>query len=439
MPEPGKENPMELVKGTLHKLKNTGFFHIFGFSVINKIFGFAGGIIIVRLVSKSEYGLYANALNLISFFLLLSGMGMVSGAFQLCSENAEDPERREQIFAYGTRFGILFNLAMSLVILLVASFAKLSLPAARPYFILMAFFPLVEIFFQFQQIYLRSAFKNREYAYATTINAVFVLAGSVLGSILFQVKGLIIGHYLAFILTFLLIGRLYQAKIQVKKTTLSPATRKTLFHLSFISMCNNGVSSLLNLLDIFVIGIVIPNEKVTASYKVASTFPTAAVFIPAALVVYIYPYFAAHRTDGVWTRSTFRQVFKWNAILNGILTLLMLVLAPYIIQTVYGNQYADAVPCFQILMVSYFFKAAFRTLAGNLLVTQRKITFNFVVALVSGLLNVVGNFIMVQKMGSIGAAITTLGVCMFAGLWSFVYYLRTIRNIPPAKNEPSLP
>lgn len=430
MPEPANENPLFQIKGTLRKLRTTGFFHIFGFSIINKVFGFASGIIIVRLVSKSEYGLYTNALNLISFFLLLSGLGMVSGTFQLCSENADQPDRRDRIFAYGARFGMIFNLVMSLVILLFASTVKLKLPAARPYFILMAFFPLVEIFFQFQEIYLRSSFKNREYAYSSTINALLVLAGSVVGSILFQIKGLIFGHYLAFFLTAILVGRLFNAKIPMQKTSLSSATRKTLFRLSFISMCNNGVSSLLNLLDIFVIGIVIANEKVIASYKVASTFPTAAVFIPAALVVYIYPYFASHRTDGEWTRKTFRKVFTWNALFNGALTLIMLALSPLLIQTIYGNQYADAVPCFQILMVSYFFKAAFRTPCGNLLVTQRKISFNFIVALVSGLLNVAGNFIMVQKFGSIGAAFTTLGVCMFAGLWSFAYYVRTIKKIP---------
>lgn len=429
MSETNKSNPYEFLKQGLSKLKETGFFHIFGFSVINKIINFISGIIIVRLISKPEYGLYAYALNRLSLFLLLTGMGMVSGTFQLSSEYAKDSERQSRIFAYGSRFGILFNLAMSFVILLVASFAPLKIENARPYFILMSFFPLVEIFFQFQEIDLRSTFKTQEYAYSTTINSLFLLAGSVIGSVFFKVKGLIIGHYIAFILTALTVGYLFNSRITLKRTEIAKQNKKALLRLSFISMCNNGVSALLNLLDVFVIGIVIANESVVASYTIAAKLPTAMVFIPAALVIYIYPYFASHRTDGEWTRKNYRLVFKWNAILNGLITIIAIVLASPIINIVFGNQYQDAIPCFRILMVSYFFNASFRTLTGNLLVTQRKIEFNFIVALVSGLLNIAGNFFMVRRMGSIGAAYTTLAICIFTGIWSFTYYIHTIKKL----------
>ena len=39
------------------KLFSTGFFHIFGSNVINKILSFASGILLVRILTKSEYGI----------------------------------------------------------------------------------------------------------------------------------------------------------------------------------------------------------------------------------------------------------------------------------------------------------------------------------------------------------------------------------------------
>ena len=51
-------------------LKTTGFFHIFGSSVINKIIAFLSNIIIVRIISKAQFGEYSYALNIVSFVLL---------------------------------------------------------------------------------------------------------------------------------------------------------------------------------------------------------------------------------------------------------------------------------------------------------------------------------------------------------------------------------
>lgn len=57
----------EYMENLRNKLFKTGFFHIFGSSVINKIVTFASGIILVRILSKEEYGVYTYAENLLSF------------------------------------------------------------------------------------------------------------------------------------------------------------------------------------------------------------------------------------------------------------------------------------------------------------------------------------------------------------------------------------
>ena len=45
---------------------------------------------------------------------------------------------------------------------------------------------------------------------------------------------------------------------------------------------------------------IIPDSTVVAAYKIATNIPTALQFIPAAIIVYIYPHFARNKDNGEW-------------------------------------------------------------------------------------------------------------------------------------------
>ena len=72
------------------KFKTTGFFSIVGAGTLNKIISFVTGIILVRILSKADYGAYSYALNIINFFVLLNGLGTSSCIVQLCVERGDD-------------------------------------------------------------------------------------------------------------------------------------------------------------------------------------------------------------------------------------------------------------------------------------------------------------------------------------------------------------
>ena len=63
------------------KLFETGFFHVFGSNIINQVIAFLSGIILVRILSKAEYGIYSYAYNIINFFLVFNGFGGSIGTF----------------------------------------------------------------------------------------------------------------------------------------------------------------------------------------------------------------------------------------------------------------------------------------------------------------------------------------------------------------------
>ena len=103
--------------------------------------------------------------------------------------------------------------------------------------------------------------------------------------------------------------------------------------------------------------------------------------------------------------------------------------APIIISLFFGEQYLDTVVCFRILILGYFFNGTFRGIAGNLLVTQRRLKFNLFEGLVSGLCNLVGNIVLIPRLGSIGAAYTTLAVMIISSVLSSGYFIYVLKNI----------
>ena len=200
-------------------------------------------------------------------------------------------------------------------------------------------------------------------------------------------------------------------------------------NISIISLCNNALSQLLYLFDVFVIGVVIANEEILATYKVATIIPTAMMFVPQSVIVFVYPYFAEHRLDKKWCISNFKKLMVYFNLANIVITAMLVAGAPIIIRLVHGAKYLDAVPAFRILSLSYFFSAGFKSISGNLLVTQRKLKYNLFVSIMTGVVNIITDYILVSYMGSIGAAYTTLAVVILAGLLMTPYLLYSFNHI----------
>ena len=419
-----------MIKEGLIKLKNNGFFHIFSADVINKILSFVASFVVVRLISKPEYGSYSSAQNILNILILFSGLGMVSGTLQLCSEKHEDENISHDIYSYGCRVGTAFNAVMSVAIILVALFVKLPVPGENKYLAMLAAFPIINLINDLQRISFRYRLDNKGFARANVIWTVFYVTLGVIGAFIWQASGLIFGHYIGGIIAIVLTRMFLGGGFNLRKTEISQENKRALLKISTISMFNNGLSNLLYLLDIFIIGLVMTDEVVVASYKVATLIPTALNFIPAAVVTYVYPYFARNKDDKEWTKKNYNTLFKIGLAGNGALSAFLVIFAPLIIKLCFGAQYLDAVPAFRLLSISYFFVATFRTISGNLLVSQRKLTFNLIINIISGLVNIVSNYFLILHYGAIGAAITTLTITSVFGIISTIYYRKVISNIP---------
>ncbi len=414
------------LKSLFVTLNKGGFSHLFVSSVLNKMLGFLNNIFLVRFISKAEYGIYSNANNLLGFFCLLSGFGMATTLLQFgCIQEGEEKNKTWSFVFY---FSIIFDALLSVSIAIYALFAEIKIEGTNEMLLLMAFLPLVRIVGELQRVYLRTEMKNKEYAFTNNFSAVVTVVSAVVLSYLFEAKGLIAANYITAIGTSIFI--FFKYKIPLPSIRLKLAKEKIIELLKFSVVCvfNNSLSSVMHLLDTFVLGISVAQSVVTASYKVATTIPGALAFLPSCIMIYIYPYFAKKRDDGEWLVKNFKKVLLYFGAFNFAVVAVLIVFAPIIIKLIFGSQYLDAITPFRILCLTYAIQASFSTVPGQLNVTQGKLKFNVVMSFISCVMNTVLNFTLVPSLGMNGAAIATLAVMVVCAVCNTTYFYSVIKR-----------
>ena len=410
------------------RLRDTGFFHVFGSNVINKVVAFGSGILLVRLLSKNDFGLYSYSYNIITLFLLFNGLGTLTGMLQFGSENRnKDDHLSSAYLKYGFRIGLVFNIILMIAIVVYTIVFKLSLVGANCVLLAMSMIPLVVFISEAQQVYFRTNLMNKEFSYLNTVNTLLITVFSVIGAYLFQIYGVVIFRYFAYLLTIMLGIKLSKDTLNMLKDNnycLNKKEKSQFLKFSLTATFNNAISHLLYTIDIFLIGIYIGNTDVIASYKTATLIPFALNFIPVSVITYLYPYFCGHNTDKQWIKSNFYRMMIILGLINLIITVILFLFAPLIIKILFGVKYLDSLIPFRILVIGYFFAATFRIPIGNIIVIIKKVQFNLYLSMVTGVLNIILGIIFIRVYGSTGVALATLGVFIFTSVCSTAYLLK---------------
>ncbi|ALF18687.1 oligosaccharide flippase family protein [Fusobacterium animalis] len=403
----------------------TGFFHIFSSNILNKIMIFSGGIFLVRILDKQDFGLYSYSQNLLEIFLLINGFGITEGLLQYGSK-ARERIKKEKYVKYSLKIGLLSNIFIILLLILFLIFGKLKIYEAKKILLMMSLLPIFNTFFSIIQIKLRIELKNKEMAKISNVNTFLNILGMLIGAYFYKLYGLIIGKYIGIILSILYSFRYIKFTfIRWKKIeALSEEKKKDIQKFSFIALINNSVSQILYIIDIFLIGYLIADKLILASYKIATLIPVALNFIPISVMIYIYPYFAQNSNDIKWVRENYINLLKYSFFINFFISLILVIFSKNIIRFVFGENYLDAQLPFIILSVGYFFSATFRIPSGNIINAIGKIKFNFYNTLISGIVNIILDIYLIKKIGSIGASYATLLVFIISGVIGNIFLFK---------------
>ncbi|SDL43894.1 Membrane protein involved in the export of O-antigen and teichoic acid [Clostridium cochlearium] len=413
----------------LEILTKKGLFHIFGTNIVNNIITFFTNIFIVRFLTKGQYGVFSYANNALSLFGLVSGIGLTSGILQFCSEKRNENEKYS-LFKYGIKLGICVNFILSMCMFIYSLYGNIAIKESAQYIQQLMFLPIFMIIYEFMTILLRVKKENKKYARLLNMNTILYFVFACTGAYLYGITGTIMGRYIALALSICVgffICKNDIIKI-INSNRLMNNGRKDLIKYSLISCGSNSISQLLYLLDVYLIGVFIINSQVVASYKVATMIPTALAFIPLSIMVFIYPYFAEKNQDYIWVKEQCIKMFKILIILNGLISTILFIIAPLIISILWGKEYLDSVTPFRILSINYFVLATFRIPCGNILAMLRKVSVNFIVSIISGIVNIILDIILIKMYGSNGAAIATLLVVIISSGIAFPYLIHYLNK-----------
>ena len=410
----------------IQRLMKSGFGHLFGSSVLSKVLGFMSSIILVRLIPKTEYGIYANADNILGMFCIFEGFGMVSTFLQYGSTT--QGKKKEAIWGFCFHFSLFFQILLSIVIVFISVTVDFSIPGTGVLLGAMSLLPIFRNIRDLQQVYLRTELRNKEYARSNIITTIVTVVTSCVFSFFFLEKGLIVANYISVFVTIVYVMYICNIKLPAKSNDLTRSEKKRILKFSAVCVINNSTSTIMYLLDTFVLGIVVASSTVTASYKVASKIPTALAFIPGCVMTYIYPYFARHKDDGNWCLRNYKKVLLLFGLFNLLSVGGLILFAPSVIRIVFGKQYLDALIPFRLLCLNYIIQATFATISGQLIVSQEKLGFNTFTGILSSILNTILNLVLIPKYSSVGAALATVIVTMVISIFSTGFLFKILKE-----------
>lgn len=417
------------MKTTIYKLYEKGFFHIISSDIINKIVQFCSGILLVRILSKTNFGIFTYVQNILAIFLLINGFGITAGLLQY-GLKAKNKKERQAIFKYAIRIAILANLFIMISILLYCYFGTFKIETGKNLLKLMSGFPLLSIVIEIIYTKLRVNIENKRMSYFSNIRTIVTLIFMVLGAYYWQLSGLIIGKYLGYITIIIFFRKeLREFFLESKENfILTKKFKKEIKKYSFVSMLNNAISQILYIIDIFLIGKIIGDENILASYKTATLIPLAMAFIPSSIMIYVYPEFVKIKDNKELVKTKYLRILKYLSIFNLIISICLILFSKYIIMILFGKKYFDSILPFIILSFGYFFSGTFRIPSGNILVMLEKLKFNFYDACFCGILNIVFDIYLINNFGSIGAAISTTTIFIISGITGNIFLYYTLRE-----------
>jgi O-antigen/teichoic acid export membrane protein len=413
-----------LVKRIVKKLHKKGFVDIVFSTGFNKLLTLITTSVIVRILTKDDYGNYSYALNIVSIISIFSSIGLDSVMLQFASEQPiENREERNGIYKFCLLVGASINILFSVGTLIYAYVGPLKLESARSAFVGLSCVYIFQFFYKIVTVYHRVQLNNKKYAHTTNIHSIAFFALSIGGAFLLESAGVVLGRYIAFLIAGIF-GVVISRKdiFEVFKYRM-PDRKKMADMLKYGSLITvtNAIAEILYFIDIFVIGLVVGQSDAVADYKVAMTIPFALNAIPGVIVTFIYPYLARNKDNISWVKRNYHKVLIFTTPINLMISLIGFILAPIIVRIAFGNDYSNAVSCFRILMVSYFFSSSFRVISGNIIAMLRKVKVNLVLDSITSFFNIIIDYLLVKYYGSIGAAIASLSVVCLAGILSSMY------------------
>lgn len=390
-----------------------------GSNVLNKIISMLSNMVITRLMTKSDYGVWSYTCNIYSYLTLVSGLGLISGALQFGAEN-KGKEDEFRYYKFCIEAGVIIDTILIVCFFIITNFITFKIQSSVLYIRVISFVLILEYLMNVLLNILRCENRIKEYAKALNINtiigALLTCVGAVLG-----VKGLVIARYLSVLASLIYITIVIRPELKIIIQTSRLAFSKTaeLWRFSLTTGASSAMNCVLYLLDVSMIASLIGDAETVAIYRIATLIPNALTFIPSSVVTAILPQIIYNKDNKKWLKQTIKNTYLGIGLLNFVIVVILVFCAHWVIFFINGEKYLPAVPALRILAIGYFVSGTFRTLSVNILAAKHYVGFNLIISIVSIFCDILFNYLFISKIGMMGAAYATFGVELITAILGF--------------------
>lgn len=411
------------------ELYKKGFFHIFLGSILNKLFAFISSVIIVRLISKTDYASLTYTDNIYSYVTLFAGFGMSSAILKYCS--SDNQKKNKAYFKIALKYGSIVQIGIVLIVLLYISIIDIPFSGAKELILIYCFYPIIEYLLSVIYNIVRSLLKNKLYATMSVIQTSIVMTLGIIFVLGTGTKGILIARYIAVVIVVSL-GAFFVKKEfkNVEDIKLEKSEIKSFMIMAISLLIANIFSMIMPLNETFLINNLIRDEAITANYKVAVMLPSQLSFITSSIITYYFPIIARMKNKSIIWKNSVKIGRITSIILLGI-SIIGIGFSKIIILFIYGEKYLDAIGISKIFWIVYFFNAGFRMIPMNILPAIGKTKFNAFMAIISCIIHFYLDYFMISNYGISGVAVATSVVYMLSGIgyWIYLYICCKRENI----------
>ncbi len=411
------------IKQDIAKLKNKGFFDILFGGTSSKMVAFLSSIVIVRLVSKSDYAVLGYADNIYSYIILFSGAGMASAVLKYCVQ--EDESKNVAYYSLAFKWGTLFQILLIIVPIIVVSFVDLPFDGTQVILYSLIPYGFLNYWVCLFQSFLRTRFENRKYAISGFVQVALTFGLSVAAVLSVGIIGVSVARFIAMVVSIAIFIPTLTTYFRKHKEhyVLSSKEIRLFLELAISLLVSNVFSMIMPYNEMLLVNNILKNEVITANYKVATLIPSQLPFVTSTLIVYFFP-LLARRESNSETWSYVCKIGKYTFMLNLVITIIGCALTPWIITLAYGKEYSDISFLSIIIWWSFFLNAGFRMLPMNVLPALGYARANMVVAAISAVILLALDYITLITIGLYGAVVSRMVVNFVSGLCYWIYLYR---------------
>ena len=398
------------------KLAGNAFWLLIG-TVFSKILLLVTGIIIARLLGKTEVGQFGIIRSTIDMFTAFAGLGLGLTVTKYISElKRTDKNKTGRIIGLSNEFALLFAFLFSTLIYFFSDVIAMHIKApALSFEIKLSSFVLFFNCINGVQAGILAGFEQFKIISKNAVIAAFFSSiFQIIGVIYWGLEGVILGYGLNFLILYFL--NYWKIKKVIKQFEIPvkifnkenrkeldvlwkfsiPAVLAGLMVSPVIWICNNFLVNQNN------------GYLEMANIDIGNQWRGLVLFIPTALSQIALPMLSSNVDNKEIFREVFRKNIKLSILISSTIVLIVCLFSPIIVKT-YGNEYKSALIPLIIMMITTGLIAV-NNIIGQGLASKGKMWLGFQLNLVWAFFIIVLSYIFIvyQGLGAIGLSLAYL-------------------------------